>query len=402
MKLGIVVPYSWSYWGGVVEHAEEQADALEQIGVETRIVIGHDPPGRLSGLLHPRAGRLERPPGRVIPVGRTVITPANESLANVVLDPTAVGRVRRALERERFDLLHVHEPLTPVIGPTTLAYADVPVVATFHAAGSSRWRAIAMRAWGFLLDRIDVRIAVSDAARRATQAYTPGELLLIPNGVRIPDGVGSEGRENTVVFVGRHEQRKGLPVLLEAWSRVHAETGARLRVIGADPLAVRLLLSRRRLDDTGIDLVGAVPAPALDAELARASLLAAPSLGGESFGMVLTRAFASGTPVVASDIEGYRDVVAPGAGLLVPPGDVDALAAAIARLLGDEHTRLQLAERARATAAERYAWPAIAARLRGIYDDLLDGGAGPSAPAREEAWAAGGEDRAVARGKSAA
>ena len=384
MKVGIVVPYSWSYWGGVVEHAEEQAEALEQLGLETRIIVGHDPPGRFTRLLHPRPGRPAQPPGRVIPVGRTVIAAANASLANIVISPSVFRRVKHALADERFDLLHLHEPLTPAIGPAALAFAEVPVVATFHAAGASRWRAGAMAAWGFLLERIDVRIAVSEAARRATEAYSPGAFTLIPNGVRIPPRCAPGGRADTVVFIGRHEARKGLPVLLTAWPHVHAHTGARLRVIGADPLAVRLMISRRGLDEAGIDQLGPVSRETLDAELASAKLLAAPSLGGESFGMVITRAFASATPVVASDIDGYREVIGSGTGRLVRPGDTAALAAAIEELLADEPTRLALAAAARATAEEKYAWPQVARDLQAVYRSQFDPVEAP-APHRPDA-----------------
>lgn len=255
MKVGIVVPYSWSYWGGVVDHAQEQAAALEQLGVETRLVIGHDPPGPLSRFLHPRSGRADRPPARVLAVGRSVIVPANGSLANIVLSPSAIARMQSLLVRERFDVPHIHEPLTPAIGVAALAFARVPVVATFHAAGSSRWRAIAAASWGFLLDRIDVRIAVSTEAASATEVYSKGPCRVIPNGVPLRPSVETSGRDNVVVFVGRQDPRKGLPVLLKAWQQVHNQTGARLRVIGADPPLVRLLMGRARLDGAGVELV---------------------------------------------------------------------------------------------------------------------------------------------------
>lgn len=384
MKVGIVVPYSWSYWGGVVDHAEEQANALEDLGAEVRLIIGLDPPGTFSRLLHPRTGRSETPPPRVLAVGRSVITPANGSLANIVLSPSAILRVKRTLANEDFDLLHIHEPLTPIIGVAALAYARVPLVATFHAAGSSRWRGIAASAWGFLLDRIDTRIAVSDAAARATQAYAPGPCRVIPNGVRIPAAADVAGRSNVVVFVGRHEPRKGLAVLLRAWPRVHRETGATLRVIGADPPMVRLLAARQRLDTSGVELVGQIPSATLDHELERAKLLVAPSLGGESFGMVLVRAFAAGTPAIASDIEGYRDVLEPGTGELVAPGDHDALATAIIGLLTDEARRVALATGARAAAEAHYAWPQIASDLLEVYTSLLAAGAAPVASTRSE------------------
>jgi phosphatidylinositol alpha-mannosyltransferase len=371
LKVGIVVPYSFSFWGGVVEHAEEQARALTELGVETRILIGHDPPGKLSRLLHPTAGRFEPTPPNVIPLGRSVITPANHSLANIVLSPSAVVRLQRTLVRERFDLLHVHEPLTPALSVAALASATCPIVATFHAAGPSRWRRGAMSLWGFLLERLDVRIAVSEAAAETARGYAPGEYRVIPNGVRLPGVVSLDSRLPRVVFVGRHEPRKGLRVLVRAWPAVHRTTGARLRIIGADPLAVRYLLSRERISEEGIDLLGSVSAEQLDRELGRAKLLIAPSLGRESFGMVLTRAFAAATPVVASNIDGYRQLVADRCGSLVPPGDEQQLAHEIVSLLHDEPRRLRYAAAARRLAAERYGWPRIAVLLHSIYRDLL-------------------------------
>jgi len=367
VKIGVVVPYSFAFFGGVVEHALEQARALSDRGHDVRVLIGNDPPGRLTRLLHPTAGRFERPPSHVIPLGRSVITPANDSLANIVLSPSAVPRIRRALARERFDLLHIHEPMTPAIGVAALALATVPVVATFHAAGPSRWRGFAASMWGFLLERIDVRIAVSEAAAETARTYAPGDYLIVPNGVRLPPPPTLSGRRSQVVFVGRHEPRKGLSVLLRAWPRVHAATGARLRVVGADPLAVRYLIGRERLISAGVDLLGALPGDELERELAGAKLLVAPSLGAESFGMVLTQAFAAGTPVVASDIDGYRRVAGEHTGALVPPGDADALAAATVDLLRDEGRRLACAASARAVAERDYAWPRIAGTLEGLY-----------------------------------
>ena len=139
MKVGIVVPFSWSYLGGVGEHAEGQAAALEALGVETQIVTGDDPPGSVSRLFHPDAPRHDVRPSRVVSAGTTVTVPANGSRAHVVLSPLAIPRLRRLLERERFDLLHLHEPLTPVMCVAALAFARCPIVATWHATGDSSW-----------------------------------------------------------------------------------------------------------------------------------------------------------------------------------------------------------------------------------------------------------------------
>ena len=367
MKVGIVVPYSWSFWGGVPEHADHQARAIEELGVDARIIIGHDPPGRLTKYLHPREGRHGRPPAYVIPVGRSVIVPANGALPNIVLSPNAIFRIRDVLEREKFDVLHLHEPMTPAIGVAALSLARIPLVATFHASGELGWMKIATPVWGFLAERLDHRIAVSERAAASAEKYLPGEYEVIPNGVAMPKDADPAGRENSIVFVGRHEPRKGLHVLLRAWPEIRRRTGARLRILGADPLQVRLLLTRLRIPDEGIDALGFVHEDERTRELLAAKAFVAPSLGGESFGMVLTEAFACATPVVASDISGYRDVMTAETGLLVPPEDPGALAEAVARLLADERRR-QVAGLAARERARRYSWTDIARRLLSIYE----------------------------------
>jgi phosphatidyl-myo-inositol alpha-mannosyltransferase len=372
MKVGIVVPYSWSFGGGVVDHADAQVRALEAIGIETRLLIGNDPPGSFSRVLHPRQGRPGPPPPGVIPLGRSVIVPGNGALSNLVLSPHTVQVMRRALGEEGFDLLHVHEPLAPMIGVAALALWDGPTVATFHAAGETAWRPLAAGLWGFLLDRIDLRIAVSDQARRTADDFAVGDYEVIPNGVELPQGVEPAGRLDRIVFAGRHDPRKGLPVLFRAWPLLRRD-GLRLRIVGADPLAVRLLLTRLHVPDDGIDVLGFLSDAELTAELAAAKIAVAPSLGNESFGMVITRAFACATPVVASDIPGYREIVTPETGVLVPPDDPVALAEAVASLLGDEPARAERGRAARELAASKYAWPLIARRLEEVYERALEG-----------------------------
>ena len=374
MKVGIVVPFSWSFWGGVPEHADHQARALLALGHDVRIVMGHDPPGRLTKMLHPREGRHERPPNYVIPVGRSVIVPANGSLSNIVLTPQSLPRITRVLERERFEVVHVHEPITPVIGVQTLVAARCPVVSTSHVSGEAlRWYPLAMKAWGFLMERIDHKLAVSESARDIARRFLGDPVEVLPNGVVIPADADPGNRLSHVVFIGRNEPRKGLPVLLEAWPRVAEATGARLRVVGADPLSVRWLMRRQGLSHRHVDLLGSIPEEALTEELLQASVLVAPAVGRESFGMVLTRAFGCATPAVASDIEGYRAVATPEAAVLVQPGDPRALAESVIEVLADEPRRRALGEGARRLAEARYAWPRIAGRLDEIYSELVGG-----------------------------
>jgi phosphatidylinositol alpha-mannosyltransferase len=375
MRVGIVVPFSWSFWGAVVEHAELQAAALRRLGVDVKLIMGNDPPGQFTRVLHPRVGRHGEPPPEVIPIGRSVIVPANGSLPNIILSPRSLLRMRRVLARGGFDVLHLHEPMTPIPCIAALAMWDGPTVGTHHASGDLGWMRLATPVWGFLEERLDKRLAVSEQARASAQRWLPGEYEIVPNGVLIPDGVEPGGREHRFVFAGRQEPRKGLQVLLRAWPEVRRRTGARLRIAGADPLAVRLLLTRLRVSDEGIDVLGFLSQDDLTTELASAKALVAPSLGGESFGMVLTRAFACATPVVASDIDGYRDVMTPETSVPVPPGDPEALADALAALVADEPRREALGAAARELALERYSWDDIARRLLAVYESIT--GAAP-------------------------
>ena len=369
MKVGIVVPFSWSFWGAVVEHAELQARALRDRGHDVRLLMGNDPPGQFTRVLHPRVGRHGAPPPEVIPVGRSVIVPANGSLPNIILSPRSVLRIRRILAEQQFDLLHLHEPMTPTPCIAALALFDGPMVGTHHASGELGWMRLATPVWGFLEERLDRRIAVSEQARASAQRWLPGDYEIVPNGVLVPDDAEPGQRAHRIVFAGRQEPRKGLQVLLRAWPQLRERTGARLRIAGADPLAVRLLLTRLRVPDEGIDVLGFLTQDELTAELASAKALVAPSLGGESFGMVLTRAFACATPVVASDIPGYRDVLTPETSLAVPPGDPEALVEAVDELLADEDAREEMGAAARELAIARYSWEDVARRLELIYED---------------------------------
>jgi phosphatidylinositol alpha-mannosyltransferase len=367
MKIGIVVPFSWSYWGGVVEHSEHQAAALRRRGHDVVVMMGNDPPGRLTRLLHPRTGRHGALPPGVVAVGRSVVVPANGSLPNIVLSPATVGRIRRVLDRERFDVVHVHEPMTPAIAVAALALARCPIVVTHHAHGDLGWMRLGRKFWGFLMDRVDTRIAVSPMAAESAAKWLPGEYRIIPNGVLIPGEADPADRDHSVVFVGRHDPRKGLPTLLRAWPRVHEATGARLRIIGTDPLQYRLLHARLRFDESGIDVLGIVTNEVRTHELTRAKASVTPALGGESFGLVLAEAYACATPVVASDIPGYAAVAHPDAGRLVPPNDPRALADAIIDVLSDEPRRVEMGRVAREHAIANYGWDDIARRLEETY-----------------------------------
>jgi len=274
------------------------------------------------------------------------------------------------LDEERFDVVHLHEPMTPAICVASLSFARCGVAATWHAAGALGWMRGARRAWGFLADRIDARIAVSEMAAESARRWLGGDFEIIPNGVVLPAHPRPQEREHRVVFIGRHEPRKGLPVLLRAWPEIRRATGARLRLIGTDPLQYRLLHSRLRFDEDGIDVLGIVPSSERDRELATAKLFVSPALGGESFGMVLAEAFAQATPVVASNIPGFAEVAVPEAAMLVPPGDETALSQAVVSMLADEERRVAMGRAGRALVEARYAWADVARRLDDVYERI--------------------------------
>ncbi|HZQ81044.1 MAG TPA: glycosyltransferase family 4 protein [Gaiellaceae bacterium] len=370
MKVGIVVPFSWSYWGGVVEHSEHQAAALRRRGHDVKVLMGNDPPGKFTRFLHPRSGRHGPLPEGIVPVGRSVVVPANGSLPNIILSPSTVGRIRRILDEEQFDVVHLHEPMTPAICVATLAIAQCPVVVTHHAHGNLGWMRYGLHFWGFLMDRVDVRIAVSPMAAESAARWLPGDYRVIPNGVFAPPEADPADRDHAIVFIGRHDPRKGLPTLLRAWPEIHRATGARLRLIGTDPLQYRLIHSRLRFDEDGIDVLGIVPNEVRTHELLRAKALVTPATGQESFGLVLVEALACATPVVASNIPGYAAVSTPESTMLVPPSDPDALAAAVVDLLSDEERRVEMGRAARVHALANYAWDDIARRLEEVYTEV--------------------------------
>jgi phosphatidylinositol alpha-mannosyltransferase len=314
-------------------------------------------------------------------LGGSLAVPYNGSVARIAFGPRALARVRRAVARGGYDLLHVHEPLSPSVGLLAVATTSVPAVGTFHA---NLDRSLALEAARPLLrrvyDRLAGRIAVSASARDTWQRRFGGTMAVVPNGVA-PEFFASpkplDGWKQdspTVLFVGRLEPRKGLEYLVRAFLRLKpAFPRLRLLVVGRDDRgqqgkAMAMVPPRLRPD---LVFVGSVPQADLPSWYASADVFCAPSLGGESFGIVLAEAMAVGLPVVCSDIGGYRDVVRDGAdGLLVPPRDPAALAAALAGLL-DNPARLAAMGEAAAAAARRYAWEVVAAQVTEVYRTAL-------------------------------
>ncbi|WP_445149057.1 lysylphosphatidylglycerol synthase domain-containing protein [Baekduia sp. Peel2402] len=383
MRIALVSPYSWTYPGGVTRHIEALRQELSVLGHDVRVLAPVDPPDRRSVRRHrgavPQAREL---PEWLVPLGRTIGFPANGAVTNATpISATNVSALREELRSGGYDVVHVHEPVTPCVGWDTLMTCGVPMVGTFHCYATSRLShgiAIGMGARR-RLNRLKVRIAVSDAAKWTGERFYGGRYRVVPNGVNIdeslepaPAAAITPERPLRVAFVGQAVERKGLPILLRAFEALREHVPAELTIVGATEEEVEPLL----LDGhEGVTVLGKVDDATKTRVLREADVLAAPSLGGESFGMVLTEGFAAGTPVVASDIAGYRDVVRDGVdGVLVPRGDAAALGEAL-RALALDHERRAAMGAAALESARRYAWPVVAAEVVKAYEDAIAVGA---------------------------
>jgi phosphatidyl-myo-inositol alpha-mannosyltransferase len=363
VRVGLVCPYVWDGPGGVRAHVSDLAYALLDLGHEVQVLAPVDDPD----------GDEVEP--WVTTAGRPVPVPYNGSVARLVFGPLSMARTRRWLREGRFDVLHVHEPMVPSLAMLACFAADGPIVATFHyAAERSRALQLFGGAMQPALEKITGRIAVSPAARRVVVEHLSGDAVLIPNGVDVgrfsgaPSLPGRPGAP-TVVFLGRiDEPRKGLLVLLEALPElVRRVPEARLLVAGpGDVEAVRQLVPPSLRDR--VELLGLVSEADKPRVYASGHVYCAPNTHGESFGIVLTEAMATGTPIVASALPAFRRVLQEGAaGVLFPVGDASALAAALADLLGDEAHRRELSSTA-SEAVRAYDWSTVTARIVEVYE----------------------------------
>ena len=367
MKIGIVTPTFHPYPGGVPEHVYHSCVELGRLGHDVRVITTNFGPGEAPN------------EEQVIRIGRSVPVPANGSICPVAVDVRMRGKVRRMLRAERFDVLHLHEPLMPSLCLAVLAEANVPVVGTFHAnndgaLGYKLFRPILEN----YIDRLDARIAVSPAAVRTISRHFGGDYTVIPNGVDIERfSAAAPPRDDgffNILFVGRLEPRKGAKYLLRAMPDVlDAVPAARLVVVGSGPMAGYY---RSHLPDAVADKVvfaGRVSGEELARHYAEADVFCSPATGGESFGIVLIEAMAAGAAVVASDIAGYRDVVSDGTtGLLVHRGDPDSIAEAIIRLARDDGLRRELVESARSD-VRQYSWTRVTRRILNVYESVVTG-----------------------------
>ena len=373
-------------------HVEALAEEFIGRGHDVRVLAPFDPPGRVSRVLHRAPAEAGELPDYLVPMGRTVGFNANGSVSNLAPFPAGgVVAPRRAVRAGEFDVIHVHEPVVPLVGWNATLASRTPVVGTFHTYSTKPVPNYIANAVGArrVFNRLSARIAVSEAAACTGRRWYGGDYSIIPNGVDVeaaPQTPVAPAEELRLLFVGRPEERKGLPILLTAFSALVEHVPCRLSVIGADREDVLRYISDPELMGS-IDLHGRVSGERLWEELHRADVLCAPSLSGESFGMVLTEAFAAGTPVVASGIAGYSDVVTDGVdGLLVPPGDPQRLAEELQRVYHEPERLRAMGEAARRS-AQRYAWPRVADQVTEVYERAIEAPKPETTGERAAHWA---------------
>jgi phosphatidyl-myo-inositol alpha-mannosyltransferase len=419
MKIGMVTEFYYPQRGGISEHVRSLSLELARRGHEVTVITGGMPEGPME------------PGPPVLRVGRSLPVRYNASLSRVTVG-CGLGRAMRGILREEdFDLLHLHNPLMPMLPHLALRNARCPVVATLHSGyPRDRWVELLRSPLRHLLDRATLLLPVSGSARRSVEPFFPGNYRIIPNGVDfeffagarpgapdaamkagpdpaftgMPAGEGSGGAPRRILFVGAAVQRKGLAVMLEAYSLLRGRRDRlELWVAGDGPLLAKARRSVPERLRGEIKFLGSCDRRTLRACHALADLFCAPSLGRESFGMVLLEAMAAGVPVIASDIDGYAEVVDPGVdGLLVGPGDPVALAGAMDYLLGDPVLRARLVRAGRRKAAG-LRWERIGEVVEAAYLEargLPPGQAGTQAVSQVAAASATSLGGSLREGKS--
>ncbi|HYR52027.1 MAG TPA: glycosyltransferase family 4 protein [Candidatus Dormibacteraeota bacterium] len=399
LRIGILSQAYHPAVGGVTEHVDATARALRARGHGVTVITAgfseRDWQGfATNGNGHPRheknggngaAQDTEPPrdasqPHRIVRIGRNVAVPYNGAENNLTVGLRLREKLQDILDEERFDLLHVHCPVSPVLPLIALRIAKQPIVGTFHSTVTSD---LAFRLFRKALlpsfRRIDRSLAVSEEARSCVLRHFPGPVEILPNGVsleRFRPGLPRLERFDdeipNILFVGRHDPRKGLPELMAACDALaRDQVPFRLIVVGDGLLRRRIERMAGGALSGRVHFEGRVSNDRLPRYYASADLFCSPARGGESFGIVLLEAMASGVPIVATDLPGYRTVLTPGEeGLMVPTRDPQALAQALRTLLGRPDLRLAMGARGIAT-AQRFAWPAIVERLESIYASLL-------------------------------
>ena len=379
LRVGIVCPYSYDVPGGVQFHVRDLAEALIARGHEVSVLVPADDDTEIPDFMTAA--------GRAIPVRY------NGAVARMTFGPVTAARVRKWLAAGEFDVLHLHEPVTPSLGMLALWIADGPIVATFHTALiRSRPLQMAYPLVRQSLEKISARIAVSEDARRTLVEHMGGDAVVIPNGVYTqgfvdaePDARWTGTRDApTIAFLGRlDEERKGLPVLLDAVPRVLAAIpGARFLVAGrgeTGPDEVRELLGEKAA--SAVEFLGGISDEDKARLLSSVDIYCAPQTGGESFGIVLVEAMSAGAAVVASDLGAFSRVLDDGeAGVLFATGDSVALAATLIRVLNDPALRAAVIAHAKEVVPQ-YDWAVVTDQVLTVYEMVV---ADRRAPVRED------------------
>ncbi len=372
MRIGIVSQSYYPRYGGVTEHVHSTATELRRRGHEVTIITGRFRGGPAADA----ADGVER-------IGTNILVPFNQAFVDLTVGFGLRRRMRRLLRRGRFDLLHIHNPNAPTLPLLAVEEARCATVGTFHSTGGRSFLQDAFGEWlGRSIARLDARIAVSRTAEASARLYYPGDYHVIPNGVDVerfrpdvaPFDAWRDPERVNLLFVGRLDPRKGVGHLLAAMPEVVERTRgrARLLVVGNSVLRPRLEARVPAALRSSIRFLGHVPGADLPRWYATGDVFVSPASGNESFGIVLLEAMAAGRPVVATDIPGYRSVIQPGVNAeAFPPGDVPALARALARLVDDPDRRAELARRGRARALE-FAWPGVVDRIERVYRETLE------------------------------
>jgi len=367
VRIGIACPYSWDVPGGVQQHIRDLAEALIGLGHDVSVIAPADD---------------DRPlPAYVVPAGKAMPVPYNGSVARLAFGPLSVSRVRRWVRDGGFDVLHVHEPAVPSLSLLACWVASGPIVATVHTAmPRSRVLLAAQPVLRSALEKIDGRIAVSEAARTTLVEHLGGDAVLIPNGVatkryRYAEPLaGWPGEGGAIGFLGRmDEPRKGLPVLLKAFDLLAGQRPKlRLLIAGPGDAGEQQGKLPAALRDRAVFL-GEVTEEEKIRVLHSVDVFCSPNTGGESFGIVTAEAMAAGMPIVASDIEAFRQVLRDGrAGELFAAGDPADLARVAARLLDDPARRAELSVAALAAVAD-YDWAVVAREVVSVYETVVLG-----------------------------
>ena len=364
MRIGIVCPYSWDIPGGVSAHVNDLAQALIRMGHYVSVLA----PAEFDELL----------PDFVVSTGKPRAVKYNGSTARLSFGPLVARKVSKWIEEGEFDVLHVHEPLSPSLSVLACWAANGPIVATWHSAmDRSRMMLTLSKLGQTAMEKVSARIAVSEAARATLIRHVGGDAVVIPNGVDVSSFTkatpmfGWPGQNMSIVFLGRgDEPRKGLEILVDAYPQIRKIfPNVRLLIAGpGEPADTLEKLSK--VDRSSVTVLGMIAPQDKPSVLASGTIYVAPNTGGESFGIVLLEAMASGTPVVASDLEAFKRVLDFGrAGITFENENSDDLAKVVCQLLGDEAKRAELIVQARLRAAE-FDWNVVANEIVNVYESV--------------------------------